>query len=144
VRARDSSDDSDSGEGLSEISWGVQTVGSGERFGKLWPGGQQEAVGRGGKKNLKVTLKDVKAAMEETSRDVDGEAGLSEGERNGEFLESGTQGEKKVEEKELAEALAISNIPEVEVCTVLPGAKDISEGNVEVFGGKEGVIRRGI
>jgi hypothetical protein len=44
VRARDSSDDCDSSEGLPEISLGVQKVGSGERFGKLWPGGQQEAV----------------------------------------------------------------------------------------------------
>ena len=72
---------------------------------------RRAARGRGGKKNLKVTLKDVKAAMEETSRDVDGEAVLSEKERNGEFLENGTQREKGVEEKELAEALAVSNLP---------------------------------
>ena len=48
--------------------------------------------GRGGKKNLKVTLKDVKVAIEEVSRDVD-DAELSEEERNGEFLECGTQEE---------------------------------------------------
>jgi hypothetical protein len=94
--------------------------------------------GHGGKKNLKVTLKDVKAAMEENSRDVDGEVGLSEEERNGEFLESGTQGEKGVEEKELAEALAVSNLPEV--CFVLPGVEVISKGNVEVSGVKNGLL----
>jgi hypothetical protein len=99
---------------------------------------RRAARGRGGKKNLKVTLKDVKAAMEENSQDVDGEAGLSEEERNGEFLESGTQGEKGVEEKELAEALAVSNLPEV--CSVLPGVEVISEGNVEVSGVKKGLL----
>jgi hypothetical protein len=44
VRARDITDDCDFGEGLPKISWGVQKVGSGERFGELWPSGQQEAV----------------------------------------------------------------------------------------------------
>jgi hypothetical protein len=65
---------------------------------------------------------------------------LSEEERNGEFLESGIQGEKGVEEKELAEALAVSNFLEVEVYTVLPGVKVISEGNVEVSGVKKGLL----
>jgi hypothetical protein len=59
---------------------------------------------------------------------------LSEEERNGEFLESGTQGEKGVEEKELA----VSNLPEV--CSVLAGVEVISEGNVEVSGVKKWLL----
>jgi hypothetical protein len=54
---------------------------------------RQAARGHSGKKNLKVTLNYVKVAMEEASRDVDGDAELSEEERNGEFLECGTQEE---------------------------------------------------
>jgi hypothetical protein len=60
---------------------------------------RRAARGRGVKKNLKVTLKDVKVAMEEASRDVDGDAELSEAERNGEFLECGTQEENGLEER---------------------------------------------
>jgi hypothetical protein len=42
-----------------------------------------------------------------------------------------------VEEKDLA---AVSNLPEVEVCTILPGVEVISEGNEEVSGVKKGLL----
>jgi hypothetical protein len=44
VRVRDITDDCDSDGGLSEITWCVQTVGSGEGFGELWSGKQLEAT----------------------------------------------------------------------------------------------------
>jgi hypothetical protein len=44
VRARDVTDDCDSGEGFAGNLLGEQKVDSRERFGELWPGEQQEAV----------------------------------------------------------------------------------------------------
>jgi hypothetical protein len=92
--------------------------------------------GHSGKKNSKVTLKDVKVAMEEASQSVDGDADLSEEERNGEFLECGTQGGNGLE----VEALAVSDLPEVEVCDDLPEAEvSYAVKNLGVSGVKKGL-----